>query len=195
MKHFLHIGLGRLYSFSDLINDGKWFQLDSHLELKSNKKWKLWACDCKHYSKEQLLLIEKSDWIDNFIHKDICDQWSDVPLFDKWDCTSVMEHVKAEDAEKFVSSLRTKVSNNSTGYIHVDLSDHSKEGRGKQKFEDNNFAATYYDQNDAQYKMYLNRISGNRWKEYFSEHFIFDIKHEEETYITFDNVKPKNKDE
>jgi len=194
MKHFLHIGLGDLFSFKDLILEGKSFQFDNLWELKHDPEWKIWAEDCKWYSNSDLKRIEESDWIDEFIVKDICEDWLDTPLFDQWDCTSVMEHVKKEDAETFVKKLREKVTDDSLGYVHIDLSDHSPGSHSLELFKDSNFASTYPNAEDKKYWMYCNRINGNQWKEYFSQYFTYDIKHDEKSYITFDNVTPKSED-
>ena len=194
MKHFLHIGIGNLYNVVDFILAKKDHQYDILGDLRFDDNVKIWACDCKYYSKEDLALIYQSDWIDNFIYKDICDDWPETPLFDLWDCTSVMEHVNKEHAELFVKKLREKVTNNSLGYVHIDLSDHSKPNPSMKLFEDSNFASQYPTEEDKGYWLYCNRINGIQWKKYFSEHFLFDVINDEETYITFDNVRPINEE-
>lgn len=194
MKHFLHIGLGNLFRLGDFILQGKSFQFDKLCDLKHNAEWKIWAEDCKWYSEENIQQINNSDWIDEFIYKDICDDWPNTPLFDEWDCNSVMEHVKKEDAQTFVKKLRQKVANDSIGYVHIDLSDHSKGTRSLELFKDSSFASTYPNPEDKKYWMYCNRINGKQWKEYFSQHFIYNIRHDKESYITFDNVRPRYKD-
>lgn len=194
MKHFLHIGVGRLYNIGKFILEKKYYDYRRHWKFISDDNIQIWGCDCRNYSEEELALIHQSDWIDKFIHKDICDNWPEAPLFDLWDCVSVMEHVNKEDAQTFVKKLREKVTSDSTGYVHIDLSDHSKGCSSFDLFEDSDYAATYWDKNDGRYRMYLNRISGNKWKEYFSKQFSFDIAADEETLITLKNVRPINKD-
>ena len=194
MKHFLHIGLGNLFSLGDFILKDKDFQFEKIIHLKNNDHWKIWAEDCKWYSEKDLEKIKESNWIDEFIFQDMCEDWPDTPLFDEWDCTSVMEHVKKEDAQTFIKKLREKVTNDSIGYVHIDLSDHSKGSRSLDLFKDSNFASQYPTKEDKKYWMYCNRINGELWKDYFSQHFIYNIRHEQESYITFDNVRPKYKD-
>lgn len=187
MKHYLHIGLGKLYNLSDF-DDGKKFQFNLMSPLMNNPEWKIWACDCKYYTEFELQAIKESDWIEEFIHESICVDWPDVPLIDKWDCVSVMEHVKADEAESFVTKLRSKVTNDSEGYVHIDLSDHC--GSTK-KLKDREWARRYFEKNDERYDMYLNRISGNEWIEYFSKHFEFKIADNVPTYLKLMDVKPK----
>lgn len=192
MKHFLHIGLGRLYNLSDLIDLKRTFQLGYILPLKKDPNWKIWSCDCKYYTESELHMIKKSNWVEEFIHESICMDWPKVPLFNMWDCISVMEHVKANEAELFVTKLRDKVTDDSRGYIHIDLSDHyNNQFTNTEKLKDDEWAVKYLEKKDKGYSMYLNRVSAQEWIEHFSKHFEFTIANNLTHALTLMDVKPK----
>lgn len=191
MKHYLHIGLGKLCNLSDF-GDGKKFQFGLISPLINDPEWKIWACDCKYYTDSELQAIKESDWVEELIHESICVDWPNVPLIDKWDSVSVMEHVKADEAELFITKLRSKVTNNSEGYVHIDLSDHyNNQFTNTEKLKDSEWAINYFEKNDKKYGMYLNRISAQEWIEYFSKHFEFRIVKNLPECLTLMDVKPK----
>lgn len=193
MKHFLHIGLGTLYNLYNLVEENRDFQLRYTLPLKDDPDWKIWSCDCKYYTESELQIIQESDWIEEFVNESICVDWSGVPLFDRWDCISVMEHVKANEAELFVTKLRSKVTDNSKGYVHIDLSDHyGNRFDSTEKFKDGEWAVSYYEKKDKRYNMYLNRVSGQEWIDHFSKCFEFEIDTNTSIALTLMNVKPKS---
>jgi len=160
-KNFLYIGIG-----SQNINlkpkdfERTWAQ---DLMLKINDDWNIWACDPRYYSDKMLKAIENSNWIDHFLPLDICDEWSNVPLFDAWNCTSVLEHVKKEKANNFIVGLRSKVSYDSMGYIHIDLSDHNLTHE----------SSIYYEKKDKYYRSYLNKITKDEWLNIIDKHFVY----------------------
>jgi len=171
MKHFLFIGLGQ-YHFDLKIEhykDTRFRKLNE--KWLSDEKWKIWSCDPKYYSDEDLQKIKESNWIDCFIQKNICEKWNNVPLFDEWDCTSVLAHVNYDDHEIFFESLIKKIKHDSVGHIHIDLSDHQTETM--ELLKDPNYASKYYDYHDGKYDVYLNRVTEEKWIEIIDRYFTY----------------------
>lgn len=180
MKNFLFVGLGP-YNIS--LSLSKWRNIKyQHILEYSMNGWDIWATDPRYYNKDRLNDIENSNWIDHYLQRDICDDWPDIPLFDAWDCTSVIEHVKKDKAEDFIKGLQCKVKIDSVGYIHGDLSDHGL----------NHSTDRYYDHKDKAYEVYLNRISEEEWLSIIDKYFTYSriYRSDEERFSLYD-VKVK----
>tara|TARA_B100000683_G_scaffold226039_1_gene224837 strand:- start:458 stop:1015 length:558 start_codon:yes stop_codon:yes gene_type:complete len=178
MQHFLYIGVGEYQLNVNDDNSNDYWVKDIREKWK-DKNWTIWACDPRHYSDYDA--VESSNWIDHFINEDVCDDWKDVPLFDEWNCTSVLEHVKKDRTTDFIQGLRNKVTESSKGYIHIDFSNHNLKHDG----------STYYDKRDKKYKVYLNRIGRNEWMDIIGSCFSYSRLESFHFYSTLHNVVPK----
>ena len=188
MKHYLHLGLGRMFNLDSFKKEERSYQLERMSPFINDPNSKIWANDNCYYSEKELEQIKNSDFIDEFIHESVCTDWPNAPLFDNWECCSVMEHVKADEAQLFIEKLHSKVAKGSEGWVHIDLSDHYG---GTEKLSDNEFAAVYCEKNDNKSPMYLNRIGADQWLAYFSHFFTFRLTSIDELSMKLHEVRPR----
>lgn len=185
-KYYLHIGLGDLYNLNDFLKINKnrqYRDMAQHISMHNGEYIEFWACDSKWYDRYQLHVISNSDWIDQFVNQSICDDWDGAPLFDYWDCTSVMEHVKKDEVELFIDKLVEKLAPDSVGYLHIDTSNHGYSDAAVRASKE------YTDKHDGKYKMYLNGISNEQWIELFSKRFNYSKIKVKQGSVTFESVK------
>lgn len=178
--NYLYIGVG-VYN-ANLKSEN--YNLNRYKDVikKIQQGWNIWACDPRYYKDEELEAIENSNWIDHFLNLDVCDEWSNVPLFDAWDCTSVLEHVKKEKANDFMIGLKSKISHNSIGCFSIDLSNHGRQ------FSD---CLKYYEKKDKHYRVYLNGITKREWLNIIEKHFHFSKEFESIDRLILHDVKVK----
>lgn len=116
----------------------------------------------KHFVDKQII----GDWINDY----------DIPLADKWSCVSCFEHIHYDDVNKSIEGIIKKIKKNSTGFIHIDLTDHL--GGFKH----------YNIDNKKRHWPFINDIKSKEWKQYFSNYFDFDYK---EVFFENINTYPK----
>ena len=89
----------------------------------------------------------------------------DIPKADVWQCTSVLEHMLEDEIDKELEGLKRKIKKTSSGFIHIDLTDHQG---GFRHYVEEDYAKNYP-------QWYLNRIKQDEWNRIIDKHFYVTI--------------------
>jgi hypothetical protein len=108
---------------------------------------------------------------DCYIHGDIRDDFDIDLSADTWACVATLEHVPDDEVEDFFTGLKNKISKDSEGHLHVDLSDHKKPP-GFFHYENAEYASELRENYSG---LFLNRIRKEEWFKIIDKHFTYNI--------------------
>ena len=106
---------------------------------------------------------------DYYIQGDIRDDFDIDLSADTWLCVATLEHVPEDEVEDFFIGLKNKISKNSVGYLHIDLTDHKKPP-GFFHYTNAEYASVMREDYSG---LFLNRIRREEWFDIIDRHFTY----------------------
>jgi len=108
---------------------------------------------------------------DYYIQGDIRDDFDIDLSADTWACIATLEHVPEDEVEDFFTGLKNKISKDSVGHLHVDLTDHKKPP-GFFHYTNTEYASKIREDYSG---LFLNRIRREEWFNIIDQHFTYII--------------------